>query len=149
LKADQRPSPDTIVPVGTLWFAHFVVRALFENDMDVQALAQMRLLWGAHDALPVFPETRIQHGNTFLCHGWAGGPAYLLPAYVLGVQPIAPGWSVVAVDPHPGDLREAGGTLNTPLGPLTVSWRQGTSRLEVDVQAPDGMRVIVGEGVRG
>ena len=141
LKADRRPSPDQIVPVGTLWFAHFVVRALFENGLDRQALAQMRMFWGAHDDLPVFPETRIQQGNTFLCHGWAGGPAYLLPAYVLGVKPTAPGWSVVNVNPHPGDLQTASGTLHTPLGPLTVSWRKGHDGLELDVQAPEGMRI--------
>ena len=131
------------MPVGTLWFGQFLCRALFETGLDRLALAQMRALWGAYDDLPTFPETRIQHGNTFLCHGWAGGPAYLLPAYVLGVQPIGPGWEKVRVHPHPGDISEARGTLATPRGPLTVSWRREQGGCKVEVIAPDGMRVEV------
>jgi len=143
LRSDNRPSPEQILPVGTLWFGHFLCQALFETGLDRLALAQMRTLWGAYADLPTFPETRIQKGNIFLCHGWAGGPAYLLPAYVLGVQPISHGWEEVLITPHPGDLSEASGTLATPLGPLTVSWRQQQGKCAVKVNAPEGMRVEV------
>lgn len=135
-----RPGPEKIVPVGTLWFAHFVCQALFESGMAEEALAQMRMFWGAHDALPTFPETRIQEGNTFLCHGWAAGPAFLLPAYVLGARPIGPGWSQVFVSPLPGGLAAASGVIPTPHGPLRIAWRRGADgKGDLEVTAPRGI----------
>jgi hypothetical protein len=142
-----RPEAAKIVPVGTLWFAHFLCQALFEAGLGAEALAQMRELWGAHDALPTFPETRVQGGNTFLCHGWAGGPAFLLPAYVLGARPAGPGWSRVTVTPQPGGLAAAAGTIPTPHGPLAVAWRRGVrEEIELTVNAPPGVEVVCGAG---
>ena len=138
-----RPAPDRIVPVGTLWFGHFLCQALFEAGLDCAALEQMRKLWGAFADLPTFPETRIQSGNTFLCHGWAAGPAYLLPAYVLGVQPVGPGWSAVVVEPHPGGLEEARGQLSTAGGSLAVAWRRKDKKYAIDVTPQARVRVNV------
>jgi arylsulfatase A-like enzyme len=143
LNDQNRPDPDQLVPVGTLWFGHFVCQALFEAGLDREALDQMRLLWGAYPDSPTFPETRIQKGNTTQCHGWAGGPAWLLPAYVLGVRPVAAGWSHVVVAPQPGGLASASGTVPTPRGPVAVSWRLGAGgKIELDVKAPEGVRVV-------
>ena len=142
LRAENRPSPDRIVPMGTLWFGHFLCQALFETGLDAEAFAQMRAYWGAYDHLPTFPETRIAHGNTGHCHGWAGGPAYLLPAYVLGVQPVDSGWSAVRIVPHPGELTEAHGVFATPRGPVTVGWTRTGEQLALQVEAPDGVRIV-------
>lgn len=141
LKADNRPSPEKLVPMGTLWFSHFLVQALFENGMPDEALAQMRMLWGAYDDLPTFPETRIQRGNTGLCHGWAGGPAYLLPAFVLGIQPIAAGWKTVCFAPNPGDVREAHGRFTTPHGEVRVAWQYEDARYIAEIVIPAGVRL--------
>ncbi|MFW5856466.1 MAG: alpha-L-rhamnosidase C-terminal domain-containing protein [Planctomycetota bacterium] len=138
LKENNRPSPDAIVPVGTLWFGQFLCQALFETGLDADAIGMMHTLWGAWDG-PTFPETRRQHGNTFLCHGWAGGPACLLPAYVLGLQPAGPGWSAVRVRPHPGPLAHAAGTVETPHGRIAVAWRRDGEALVGTVRAPAGV----------
>jgi hypothetical protein len=55
-------------------------------------------------------------------HAWGAAPANLLPRYVLGVQPLAPGWTRAIVRPHPGPLASAEGTVPTPRGPIGVSW---------------------------
>ena len=135
------PKYEKIVPMGTLWFAHFLCQALFEEGMDEIALSQMRNFWGQYDNLPTFPETRIQDGNTGHCHGWTAGPAYLLPAYVLGVQPIGAGWSKVRVNPHPGDLTTAKGTFNTPNGQVTAEWKLKNGKVDIEVIAND--KIIV------
>lgn len=81
LHMQQQPSPEKLVPVGTLWFAHFICETLFETGLYEEALEQIRYFWSPYDHLPNLPETRIQHGNTTLCHAWAAGPAYLLPRF--------------------------------------------------------------------
>lgn len=145
LSEHNRRTDGRLIPVGTLWFAHFVCQALFENGMDRQALDQMRLFWGAHDALPTMPETRRPHGNIFLCHGWAAGPAYLLPAYVLGIRPAAPGWERVTLQPHPGDLDHAAGDLQTPRGLIRVQWERNPSgQIVLNAELPDGVAMKCG-----
>lgn len=142
-KPEYRAQTKKIVPMGTLWFAHFLCQALFEVGQDAEALQQMRDFWGAYDDLYTFPETRIQHGNTGFCHGWAGGPAYLLPAYVLGIQPTAAGWGEVRFQPHPGNLPQAHGAFKTPLGELRAEWQAEGNGYRVKLSVPSTMRVTV------
>jgi len=146
LDKGPRPSPERIVPVGTLWFGQFLCQALFEAQLNTEALQLMRELWGAYDTLPTFPETRIQHGNTFLCHGWAGGPGFLLPMYVLGLRPGDAGWSEVLVEPHVGDLPEASGAVPTPRGVIRASWKREDRAVALRIEAPAGMRVRLRDG---
>jgi hypothetical protein len=56
---------------------------------------------------------------TSLAHGWATAPTAALTSYVLGASSTPDGYSV---EPHPGDLRHAEGTLTTPWGQLAVAW---------------------------
>lgn len=143
LKAEQRGASDKIVPVGTLWFGHWLCQALFESGLAEEAIAQMRQLWGAYDDLPTFPETRIQAGNTGFCHGWAAGPAMLLPAYVLGVQPVAGGWRETLFSPSPGPLQNARGQFKTPAGVLKAMWVRQENGLRMRLTVPATMTVHV------
>lgn len=63
----------------------------------------------------------IQPAGRSHCHGWSAGPAHLLPAYILGVTPIAPGYRSVAIRPALGDLAWAEGTVPTPHGDIHVA----------------------------
>jgi hypothetical protein len=70
------------------------------------------------------------------CHGWGGTASYLLPRYVLGVQPTAPGFSRVSIRPQLGDLAWAKGVVPTPHGEI---------RIEMDAKA--GGKVVVPAGI--
>jgi len=61
------------------------------------------------------------------CHGWSAGPAYLLPAKILGVTPTAPGYREVSIRPALGDLAWAKGDIPTPYGLIHVSLTGATS----------------------
>jgi hypothetical protein len=141
-----------VIPCGTLLMANFVVEALFAEGMDAEALRAVRHFWGAYDALPTFPETRVQGHNTGFCHGWAGGPGYLLPRYLLGVRPVA-GWGRVAFQPHVGEENGAQGCFQTPFGELSAEWeRTGEGEVVARLAVPDGMEVGIaatGEKVTG
>lgn len=63
----------------------------------------------------------IQPAGRSHCHGWSAGPAHLLPAYLLGVTPTAPGYRTVAIRPDLGDLDWAEGTIPTPHGDIQIS----------------------------
>lgn len=78
-----------------------------------------------------------------LCHGWASGPTAWLSANVLGVKIIEPGYKVIRVEPHLGDLQWAEGTVPTPYGEIKVSHRKGNDGKVVSkIEVPEGIKII-------
>ena len=67
------------------------------------------------------------------------GPAYFLPAYVLGVQPAAPGFTRVRIEPNLTDLDFAEGTIPTPLGEIALRWER-LPQLHGTLTLPPGMK---------
>ena len=57
-------------------------------------------------------------------HAWSAGPAWLLPAWVLGVRPLAPGFRRVLIQPQLGGLAWAEGVVPTPQGPIAVRYER-------------------------
>ena len=47
------------------------------------------------------PDGTATEARTSLAHGWASGPTPILTSYVLGVQPVKPGYQTFTVTPHP------------------------------------------------
>jgi alpha-L-rhamnosidase len=77
---------------------------------------------------------------TSLAHGWATTPASALSGYMLGIQPVTPGYATWLVQPHPGTLTWAAGQAPTPHGALRVSWARpgGNGPFSLRVTAPAG-----------
>jgi alpha-L-rhamnosidase len=55
-------------------------------------------------------------------HAWGAAPANLLSRFVVGAEPLTPGWNRVAVRPHPGQLTHCEARIPTPRGPISVQW---------------------------
>jgi alpha-L-rhamnosidase len=73
------------------------------------------------------------------CHAWSALPGYLLPAYVLGVRPLEPGFARVLIAPQLGDLTWAEGQVPTPHGPISVRVERAGASLTVQVTLPAGV----------
>jgi len=78
--------------------------------------------------------------SSSLAHGWATTPVSALSGYVLGPQPATAGYATWLVQPHPGDLSWAEGSVPTPHGAIGVDWaaQAGTGQLSMNVTAPPG-----------
>jgi hypothetical protein len=81
--------------------------------------------------------------RTSLAHGWASGPTPTMTGYVLGVQPVDPGYKTFTVAPRFGSLTWARGVVPTPFGPIVVSWTRKGDRVSLTVQAPPGTTASV------
>lgn len=120
---------------------------------DLGALRLLRLCWGAMlrfgpgttweqvgaDGTPGGAGT-VGGGGTSLSHPWSSCVP-VLSGDVLGVRPIADGFTRWAVEPHPGDLRWAQGAVPTPGGGLlTVRWERAEDddSFTITVSAPEG-----------
>ena len=82
------------------------------------------------------PDGTATEARTSLAHGWASGPTPIMTSYVLGVQPVAPGYQTFTVTPHPGSLRWAQGAVPTPYGRILVRWRGDGRHLSLMVMVP-------------
>jgi hypothetical protein len=118
--------------VCSVYAAQYLLEGLFENDADADALALIAaptdrswrhmvesgatITWEAWD--------QRYKPNQDWTHAWGAAPANLLSRFVLGAQPMAPGWRRVIVRPHPGGLAFAEGKIPTPRGPVIVQWKQ-------------------------
>ena len=69
------------------------------------------------------------------------------PAYVLGVEPVEPGFRVfrVAPQPPPG-LAWARGTVPTPYGDIAVEWKRAGEGFALSLVVPSGTRAILPDG---
>ena len=71
-------------------------------------------------------------------HAWGAAPANLLPRFVLGVEPLEPGWKRASIRPCPGNLEHASGKVPTPLGPVGIAWKYGPG-FRISFTLPQGM----------
>lgn len=75
-----------------------------------------------------------------LCHGWAAGPTAWLMEHVLGVSPVAPGFTSVSVRPNLAGLKWARGTFPTPHGTINVSHEsQADGSIKTTLELPGGV----------
>ena len=132
--------------VCSVYAAQFLLESLFENNCATQALALITapgdrswrhmvdsgatITWEAWD--------QRYKPNLDWNHAWGAAPANLLPRFVLGVQPLSPGWTRATIRPDPGPLKFADGKVPTPLGPIYIAWKYQDT-FQLSLKLPPGM----------
>ena len=76
-----------------------------------------------------------------LCHGWSCGPVSFLLRTITGIEPIAPGCKVVAVNPVSAGLMNYTAEYPTPYGTIKVELQGG----KFTVTRPKKVKVVVPE----
>ncbi len=146
--------------VCSVYAAQYLLEGLFSNGAGTRALD---LIMAANDRSW---KHMVESGTTITWeawgqrykpnqdwnHAWGAAPANLLPRFVLGVEPLAPGWTRIRVRPGPGNLQFAEGKVPTPKGPVTVAWKAGPP-FQLSLTLPKGITAQVeipaADGTRG
>lgn len=83
--------------------------------------------------------------NTDWNHAWGAAPANILPAKVLGVEPLEPGFAKIQIQPRLGKLEWAEGKVPTVRGPVTVKAKNTPTSFSLSVEIPENAtaRIIV------
>jgi hypothetical protein len=129
----------------SVYAAQYLLEALFEHGADRQALdlitaptdRSWRHMLGSGTTITWEAWDMKYKPNQDWNHAWGAAPANLLPRYVLGARPLAPGWTRALVRPHPGALTYAEGRIPTPRGPVAVRWEKG-DRFRMNLGLPPG-----------
>jgi hypothetical protein len=130
----------------SVYAAQYLLEGLFENEEDTRAMA---LITAANDRSW---RHMVESGTTITWeawdqkykpnqdwnHAWGAAPANLLPRYVVGVQPLLPGWSKVRIRPHLSGLSSASGKVPTPRGAILLHWKNDAA-FRCDVVLPSGV----------
>ncbi len=143
--------PDDFVPIGSPFMSHFYYRVLAMLGRFDMVIEDIRLRWGemldngattCWETFKGFYKDRLTRSY---CHAWSSSPSYFLPAHVLGVSPISPGFREASVFPAPVHLEWARGAVPTPLGGIGVDWeiKNGLFRLSVNHPEEITCRVAV------
>ena len=135
---------------GSVYAAQYLLEGLFENGEDAAALGLITapgdrswrhmvdsgatITWEAWD--------QKYKPNQDWNHAWGAAPANLLPRFVLGAQPLTPGWSTALIQPHPGSLGKVEGQIPTPRGEVSVRWKRDR-KFTLSVTLPVGMTAAV------
>lgn len=109
-------------------FSYWLLYTMFEAGQDQWALDYIRRHWGEQtkkdDFNGAWHENWAPGGST--SHAWCSGPTALLPEFIVGLQPLEPGWKTFRIQPHLVDLEWAEGKVSTPRGQVTASIRKIT-----------------------
>ena len=76
-------------------------------------------------------------------HAWGAAPANLIPRWILGVQPLKPGFEELLISPHPGSLEWAKGKVPTIRGPVRVEYTFKGEQLALDVWIPGNVKARI------
>ncbi len=142
----QMLKPQAVSPIDTPFFGFHMLDGLFRAGADLEAISFLRRYWGEmlargattfweHFSLDQPKHSSFGRGGS-ACHGWSAAPAYALPAHVLGVQPLEPGFSRILVQPSCGGLEWARGHAPTPHGPVQVAWQRSATRFHLSCELP-------------
>lgn len=131
---------DPVTPLSAYWFAECCSKFGFHE----KAWQTFELVWGkmlnegattfwesvtlspavdVHGALTTY--TSYSSYRMSLCHSWASTPVQWICRYVIGVEPIEPGYRKVKFIPQAiGGMNSCKGSVNTPLGVIEVEWKK-------------------------
>jgi hypothetical protein len=134
----------------SVYAAQYLLEALFEHGAGTAALTLMTapadrswrhmlqsgttITWEAWD--------QKYKPNQDWNHAWGAAPANILPRFVLGAQPLAPGWRRARIKPVPGTLTRAEGVVPTPRGPIRIEWTGG-ERFTLTITLPAAMSAAI------
>ena len=130
-------------------FSYWLLHTMFSEGSGQWALDYIRKNWGAQMRDDGFNgawyELWEASPGMSKSHAWCSGPTALLPEFVLGVEPIAPGWKQFKIQPRLSDLKWAEGVVPSVAGDIHVKLKklrkgEKESGLRIEVVVPENTR---------
>lgn len=137
----------------SVYGAQFLMDALFDVDEAERAIALMtapgdrswtHMIEGVGTTMTLEAWDTKYKKNQDWNHAWGAAPANLLPRKLMGIEPLAPGWTKIQICPRLGALKWAEARTPTPHGPVFVRAEAGPDyQLTVGIPANTTATVLV------
>jgi alpha-L-rhamnosidase len=129
---------DKSITQTTLYFRFYLLEALKKHDMGKEFNAQLddwRTMLNM--GLTTFAEEPEPTRSD--CHAWSAAPNYQFLSTVLGINPGAPGFATVRIEPVFRGLQFAEGKMPHPLGEISVRLEWTRAGVKATVSLPKGL----------
>ena len=90
--------------------------------------------------MPEMNATHYYDAIGSFCHGWTSGPAWQLPAWVVGVKPLEYGFKSIEIAPNLDTLDFAEATVPTPHGEMTARVERDGMDYTLYLDLPHGIK---------
>ncbi len=148
---------DPITPLSAFWLAE----CYSQFGMHEQAWETVSQVWGCQikddattfwESVVLSPQSDFHDSQTTytayssyrmsLCHSWASTPVQWVSRFILGVEPLEPGYAKIKYSPNAiTGLTGCKGTVGTPFGAVKVEWQLEDGNLVSKLDAPSGIVV--------
>jgi hypothetical protein len=130
----------TVPPLSPLsyYFRFYLSRALQQAGMGDEYIEQLGPWYQMLDlGLSTWAETPEPTRSD--CHAWSASPNFDLLTLVAGIQPAAPGFSSVLIEPHLRGLHDLQATMPHPNGMISVRYHRESDNWTATIRLPDGL----------
>lgn len=136
---------DRTLTQSTLYFRYYIHSALLQAGLGDQFLDQLGTWREAiRVGLTTWPE--MPEPSRSDAHAWSSHISIDFFRTMLGIQPAAPGFAKVRIEPHLGKLTDLSGSMPHPSGEIAVAVKRTGSGMSAHVVLPAG---VTGEFVDG
>jgi len=123
----------------SFYFDFYKVAALKKVGLGDMYISTLDTLSDLIDkGLTTFPEKADPTRSD--CHAWSASPLYYYLSLVCGIEPDAPGFNSVRIEPHLGDLNWVNGSMPHRLGEIKVNLKKTKSKKIIGtIFLPEGL----------
>lgn len=138
---------DETLLIPELYYGIFLLDGYEALRDSTKALQYIRKYWGEmlDSGTPTLWENGVHKkgkagfgGSASLCHGFSSSPAAFLQSTILGIAPMAPGFSRFRFIPAVADLHFAKGSVPTPHGTIRAAWKRENGKISAELYIPGG-----------
>lgn len=153
-KADQDRIANFLIHQGmrcSVYGAQFLLQALYRAGRG-EATLKLLISHRRHSWIHMLAEgstitteawTFHSKPNEDWNHVWGSAPANIIPRYLMGIRPLAPGFSSALIAPQPGELAVARIAVPTIHGTISESWSHISNKISLAFTIPAGMAAVV------
>ena len=151
--------PSDWIDVGSPFMLFYLFEVWHDQGRDREILDVMRDKWGmmlrydSSTCWEVFPVFYENARTRSYCHSWSSAPGYVMIRYLLGLEPVAPGFAKLRLKVPDVDLEWCEGSIPSPRGKIDVFWsrERGQKRyravvpqeIDVDLSGADDWDVTI------
>ena len=123
---------------ATYYFRFYLARALEHAGMGDRYLDLLKP-WRDMVALGLTTWAEQPEPTRSDSHAWSAHPNFDFLTIVAGIQPKAPGFATVAIEPHLGALHRLVSAVPTPKGMVEVTYISSSSGVSADIDLPSDL----------
>lgn len=140
--------PENFVQIKSPFVSFFYYQALMDLGKNDVVLENIRDIYGymlENDATTCWEGWELIEGDFSRshCHAWSAAPTYVFGILFLGVKPLEPGFSKVAIAPNLNGLKWIKGSVPIPQGKIDIYCKDLGDYIDLQITHPDQIEVQI------